>query len=736
VSTRSEGDIVVKKALCNMCPRYCGLNVHVRDGDVIKVEGNPRIPDTKGFICIKGRAAVDFHTHPGRINYPLKRVGKRGEDKWKRISWQQAMDEIAAKLKGVKGKHGPEAVAVIGGTVREPGDWSYWRWCSLFGTPNFISQGRNCGVSEFLSECATYGYHTGQGIRPGITKCAVLSGWNPAESHQQFYNNILEAQKGGMKLVVIDPRLTPIASRADLWLQLRPGTDGALGLAMLNVIINEELYDKEFVAEWCLGFDEIRQYIQEFTPQKAEEISWVPADKIIAAARLYATSKPAVLSRGVASTQLGPASKAAVQTRSILRAITGNLDVEGGNVMGRPCEKYAWLENIHFDQLAEHPERHRDNVSAEFFPIASVKGYRMFREAMKQVYPLGYSAAMYTLVPSPGYIWRAIAEEKPYPIKAIINQGGSPLLVFAQGKKFYEAYLSDKLELHVVMDLFMMPHAQIADYVLPAADWMERVHVKSFWGLQDYYTLGEQAVEPLYERRDDYQLWRELGTRLGQEEHWPETLEKMYDKFLEPAGVTFAELMARDEHWYFPPPKFKKYEEKGFSTFSGKVELTPSIFKKLGYDPLPRYEEPPRSSISTPEIAKEYPLVLASGSRVSSYTHSCYRQIDRLRRIHPDPLLEIHPQTATELGISDGDWVYIETPEGRVKQKAKLTEGIDPRVVNADGYWWYPERPGKVPQFFDTWESNINAIIPDSAEYCTYAGDNYFRGLLCKVYKA
>ena len=733
--TENEGKVIVKKAICNMCPRYCGLLAHVRGNDVIKVEGNPKIPDTKGFICMKGLAAPDLHHHPGRINYPLKRVGPRGEDKWERISWQQALDEIAEKLKDIKDRHGPEAVAILGGTVREPGDWAYWRWCSLFGTPNFICQGRNCGVSEFVSECATYGYHTGQGVKPGVTKCAMLSGWNPSQSHQQLYHDLLEAKRQGMKLIVADPRRTQIAEKADLWLQLKPGTDGALGLAMLNVIINEELYDKEFVAKWCLGFDEVRQYVQEYSPKRAAEITWVPADKIIEAARLYATLRPAVLSRGVASTQLGPSTKSAVQTRAILRSITGNLDVEGGNVMGRPFEKYAWMENIYFDKLLNHPERQRDNVSADLFPIASVRGYGTFREAMKKVHPLGYSASLYMLVPSPGYIWRAIAEEKPYPVKAIINQGGSPMMVFPQGKKFYDAYLSDKLELNVAMDFFMTPHVQLADYVLPAADWMERIAVKTMWGLQDYYTLGEQVVAPLHERRDDYQLWRELGIRLGQEEHWPETLEKMYDKFLEPAGVTFSELMSRDEHWYFPTPKLRKWEEKGFATFSGKVELIPSLFKKLGYDPLPRYEEPPRSSISTPELAREYPLVLTSGSRLRPYTHSCYRQIDRLRRVHPDPLLEIHPETAARLGINDGDWVNIETPEGRIRQKVKLTDSIDPRVVHADGYWWYPERPGKIPQFFDAWESNINNIIPDSAEFCTYAGDNYFRGLLCKVYK-
>ncbi|MDO8491773.1 MAG: molybdopterin dinucleotide binding domain-containing protein [Dehalococcoidia bacterium] len=410
--------------------------------------------------------------------------------------------------------------------------------------------------------------------------------------------------------------------------------------------------------------------------------------------------------------------------------------MEGSNGLGRPFEKYAWLENIHWDKLVENPDRSRDNVSADVFPVTSVRGYKLYREAMKKVHPLGWGAAMYNLTPSPGYIWRAILEEKPYPVKAVFTQGSDPLLVFAQARKFCEAYLSDKLDLHVAVEQFMTPTAQLADYVLPSADWMERPHVKTMWNLIDHYSLGEQCVQPLFERRDDYQLWRDLGNRLGQQGYWPDTLEQMYDKFLEPSGMKYAEFMGKEEHWHLPAPVYRKWEQQGFATFSGKAELAPSIFEKLGVDPLPRYEEPPRSPLSTPKLAEEYPLILISGSRVKSFTHSCYRQIDGLRKAHPDPVVEVHPRTASRLGFKEGDWVYIETPEGKVKQKARLTAGIDPRVVNADGYWWYPERPGKAPRLFDIWESNINAIVPDEPGFCDYAGDNYFRALLCKVYKA
>jgi len=644
------------------------------------------------------------------------------------------MDEIASKLKNIKQEHGPEAVAVIGGNTHEPGDWAFWRFCNLFGTPNYISQGRNCGVSEFIAECAVYGYHTSRLPIPGLTGCTVLWGSNPENSNQLHYKAMLKAQRQGMKLIVVDPRKSGAASQADLWLQLRPGTDGALSLAMLQVIIAEGLYDKTFVNDWCLGFDALKAYIYDFTPEKASTITRVPAEKIIQAARIYATKKPSIVTWGLATCHLGPAGKSAAQTKAILRAVTGNLDVEGGNVLVRPLPRYAWHENLHWDDLINHPERTRDNVSAQKYPITSVRGYRAFRESMKQVLPNGYGAAMYMLVPTTRGIWRAILEGNPYPVKAVFTQASNPLSVFAQPKRFYEAYTSQKLSLHVAMELFMTPTAQLADYILPAASWLERPHVKTRWALQDYYILGDQAVQPLFERRDDYHLWRELGVRLGQKKYWADTLEEMYDWFLKPSGKSFSDFVAQKDNWCRPSAQFKKWEKHGFATNSGKVELLPSIFKSLGIDSLPRYEEPARSPIRTPELAKTYPLILISGARVRHFTHSCYRQIKKLRKHQSDPLLEIHPKTAQRLNIREKEWVYVETPEGRIQQRARLTDTISEDVVHADAYWWYPERNAKAPRLYDAFDSNINAIIPDDPQFCDYAGNNHFRALLCNVY--
>ena len=726
---------IVKRSTCPVCGMGCHVEVLVSNGKVVKIK-----PDTKSYIpasCMRFSAALDYHNHPDRLNFPLKRSGSRGKGEWQRISWQQAIDEIAGKLAGIRDKHGPEAVLALGGSPHA-GDPAAWRWCNLWGTPNYFHLGKNCGEAEFLAEWSVYGELTTLSMpATGITRCTIIWGANPHDSRPPLgWKPFLDAKKAGMKLIVVDPRLTPSAREADIWLQLRPGTDGALALGMINVIINEGLYDRDFVDRWCLGFEDLKSLAMQYTPEKVETITWVPKAKIMEAARLYAVGKPALLTMGVATGHLGKATLSAVLGKCLLRAITGNLDLRGGNSFCDVPEYTAFLDELHWDKLIDHPLRKRDNVSADIWPIASVRALKLFRQAMSKVYPKGCGPAHYMVYPGPTFVWSAIVDQKPYPLKAILTQGSNSFCALANGKRIYRAFTSENLDLHVAMDHFMTPTAQLADYVLPATDAIERVDFGLMWGFSNTFTGREPAVEPLYERRDDYQLWRELGNKLGQQGYWPDTFEGWLDKLLQPSSITFRELISREVPWLFSPPKEKRYEKQGFATFSGKVELVPSMLKKLGYEPLQGYQEPAWSPVSSPELAKEYPLILTSGGRVQAYHHSAHRQLAKLRRRYPYPLLQIHPETAKDLGISDGDSVYIETPVGTVRQKAQLVEGIHPKVVHADAYWWYPEQPGTAPCLFGIWDSNINSILPDDLEHCDYAGDNNLRGLLCRVYPA
>jgi anaerobic selenocysteine-containing dehydrogenase len=727
----------IKKGTCPVCGIGCHVNAHITGGKITRVE-----PDPESFmnrrLCERAAAAVDYHHHPQRLNHPLKRAGGRGAGKWERISWEQAIDEIAGKLSEIHDSYGLEAVAVLGGSPHGPGDAAAWKWCNLWGTPNFFHLGKNCGEAEFLAECAMYGYDTlagwVEGLNPEKTAVAVMWGANLSESSPRLWNTWRRARSEGTKIVVIDPRPTACASEADIWLQLRPGTDGALALGMLNVIINEGLYDREFVENWCLGFDELKALVQAYSPQRAAEITWLPAEQLADTARLYATSPAAVITWGVACCHLGKgAGMSAVLGKCWLRAVTGNLDREGSNRFSDWPQHTAFLDEMNWDHQINHPLRTRDNVSAHRWPIASVKALALYREAMRKVYPKGFGAAQYFIYPAPSSVWSAILDGEPYPIKVIIGQGTNTLCSAGNTRITYDALQSDKLALHVSMDHFMTPTAALADYVLPATDALERPNMINMWGMSDSYVGRHAAVEPQHGRRDDYQLWSDLGKRLGQGKYWPDTLEGWLDRLLEPASMSFSEFAKTPG--YAPPKEYKRYQKTGFGTFSGKVELVPSILTRLEYDPLTGYKEPAWSPISTPELAKEYPLILISGSRVRTYHHSSLRQMEKLRRRYPYPLLQINPETAAGLGIADGDTVCIETPLGTIKQKAQLVQDMHPRVVHADGYWWYPEQQEADPVLYGVWESNINSILPDSPEVCDYTGDSYFRGLLCKVYK-
>jgi anaerobic selenocysteine-containing dehydrogenase len=462
----------------------------------------------------------------------------------------------------------------------------------------------------------------------------------------------------------------------------------------------------------------------------------VPASLVVEAARMYATNRPGRIAFGVAPTQLGEgAARSALLGRAILRAITGNLDVPGGEPLGNPydAENFAWLENVGFEKLVDHPLRTRESVNAHETPVASITGYRAFREAMADVYPEGHTGTAYVLFASQPAIYRAVLEQDPYPVRAIIVQGGEPLLCMGGAKRAAEAFRSDELELLVAMDQWLTPTAQLADYVLPAADFLERPDISAHWGIGNFFVVGQQTVEPLHERRNDYELWAGLGRRLLDPEDWPETLEGMLDRFLAPSGRSFREWADGPVNHLFPRPRWRKYEERGFATRSGKVELVPSLLADLGVDPSPRYTGPPFAEPDAPEA--EFPLQMIPGSRYRELTASNLRQSARLKKIHPEPICDIHPETAADHGIAEGDWVVIERPEGSITQRARLGEGIRRDTIHPDGYWWEPGA-GPGPDLSSAWVANANAITPSDPALSSYAGDQPLRGSRCRIRRA
>jgi thiosulfate reductase/polysulfide reductase chain A len=729
-----EPKVETKRGTCPICGVGCFVETKLVDGKPISIK-----PDrTAGFPadCPRAGQAMDYHDHRERVNYPMKRVGKRGEGKWERITWDQALDEIAEKMKDLRDRHGPETVLTMGGSYKGAGDASCWRWSNLWGTPNILYQGKNCGEAELLSEWAVYGDQSaiGNAPVPGVTKCYVLWGVGGAMSLISQRKNLKAFKDAGGKLIVIDPRRTDLAEMADIHLQLRPGSDGALAYAMLNVIIAENLYDAEFVAQWCTGFEALTEAVKDYTPQHAARLTWLEPEQIVAAARMFATNTPAHIPFGLGAAELGRATTAAVFGKTYLRAITGNLDLEGGAKFADPPTSVRYIEELHWDKLIDHPLRTRDNIGAERYPIASIKGLKAYRKAMEKVHPLGVGPTIYHVVVAPSAIAPAILEGKPYPIKAWILQGGNPQMSLGDSRKLHEALLSDNLELSVNMDHWMTPAGQLADYVLPATDGLERPLVNNMWGFGDSFTAAKRITDPSYERRDDYQLWRELGNRLGQQGYWPDSLEDWYDWVLEPTGTTHQKLSEQDVPWLMNKPDYKRYEARGgFATASGKVELSSDLLASLGYPPIPECEEPAWSPESTPELMGEFPLVLTTGNSLKWYYRSQHKHLAKMRKQHPYAQVTLHPATAAELGIAHDQFVWVETPMGRVRQMAKLDPAIHPRVVHADSHMWYPEREAQGDAHYGVWESNINAIIPDGEGFSDYAGDCYMRGLICKL---
>jgi anaerobic selenocysteine-containing dehydrogenase len=724
----------LKRIVCGGCDLYCGLLAHVdvAKNRVVKITSDPDHPLMPNSICRIGMRGMDFVSHPDRLLHPRRRVGERGSSAWEEVGWEDALDDIAARLRLIVEEDGPEAVSSsIGAGGPMPHDMSR-RFMNLLGSPNWTSPLLMCGGNTACVNRVTQGWHQVSDYES--TRCIVLWGHDPQpKKWVGEYMGLKAATDDGAKLIVIDPFKSFNAGHADLWLQLRPGTDAALALGWLNVIIEEELYDAQFVADWTVGFAELKERVKEFPPEGVARITGVPAETIRDAARLYATTKPAIIPWGC-TLDMQTNSTNALRALGILRAITGNLDVPGGEVFFGYHPQIRSCAEMELNELMPAEQKPKQ-LGADRFKVLSWDCFDLTSKAMEPVWgrPYADQCAGGTIAHAPS-IWRAMATGDPYRVRAFIADGNNALMSYTNTKAIYEGLT--RLDLLVVMDFFMTPTAQIADYVLPAATWLERPALDSNDDATCFYYSGEQAVEPPPDCWTDYRFYRGLAVRMGQGEHWPwKDLEELYDYRLQPMGVTFKEFVA--EHLVHGPElAFKKYEKTGFGTPSGKVELSSSILEQLGYDPLPGYREPPESPVSRPDMREDYPLIYFVGQRDHPFYLSAGRQIEALRNLEREPGLRMHPETARRNGISEGDWVYLETTVGKIKLRAELDEAAHPDVVCAPHGWWFPERAQGEPGLSGLWESNSAAVMGDSDEHCDPAqGLPQLRGMLCRVYK-
>jgi len=695
--------IRVFKSVCRSCHGGCAVRLYVKNGRLIRVAPDKGSPFNRGQMCIKGLSITEMMYHPSRLLAPLKRMGPRGSDRWQTVEWDTALSEIAERLDAIRRETGPESIAVGQGTGRHHFTHVI-RFANSLGTPNWYEPGlANCFIPRVTVSHLTYGgFVVADYYGPTPPRTILFWGHNPMVSGPdgELSFSVKRALRAGAFGIAVDPRRSETGRRCGLWLPIRPGTDAALALAMIHVIINEGIYERGFVEKWTIGFRRLQKHVIEYTPQWAEGVTGIPAADIAAAARRYALEKPAVIEWGVAIEHT-PNSLQTVRAIALLRGLTGNIDVPGGDILGMNIVRpYPVLR----DRLPREAARKR--IGADRFKLLG--GFR-------------------ALLPSahiPGVL-KAMRTGEPYPIRALLNFGSNPLVSIADSKKVHRSLLG--LDLLVVADMFMTPTAAMADYVLPAAFWPEVDQTIELPFVAENAVFAQQKVVQVGQCRQDEEIMIDLARRLNLPGA-DATLADILNERLAPLGISFDELTEKGH--VFPPHEYRKFEKGGFRTPSKKVELYCKALERLGYDPLPSYREPPESPVQTPELAEDFPYVLTTGSRRIEFFHTEQRQIPTLRKRRPEPIAEVHPETADRHGIGNGDWIAVHSPRGRIEMKALVTEHIAPGVINVDHGWWFPEQDG--PDF-GLWQSNANVLTSSEPPYDPAFGTYQLRGLLCSI---
>lgn len=681
----------IKKTICFFCPPGCGIDIEVKDNKPVSVVG--MMESIVGPICIKGEVIPEWYEYElkNRLLHPLRKV-KGG---WQKISWDDAFNLMLDKLGAIKAKYGASALATYIGQVESFRDFGYAarRFFIGFGSDSYYSVDSTCYFAKVLAGQTTYGGYA----PPTLIGSKFVTTWaaNPTGSVPFAADNMFLMKQQGTKLAVVDPRRTFLAKAADMHLQLRPGTDCALALGIINVMIEEQLYDKDFVEKYSTGIVELTEHIKAYTPEKVQDITWVAADMIRAYARLYATTKPSVIFQGNCLDCVENGFQAC-RAISFMIALSGNLDVRGGSTL----MPFFVFSKIALESVPE-AERPPRGAGAETWPL--------FYDCVGQP-------------PMEGMI-RAMLDEKPYPIKALIVQAGNPILSWVDANRQKRAY--EKLDFMVVHDLFMTETAELADLVLPACTTYEQQEIYQYVG-RPMFAMMNKVIEPPEDCLPDWKLWSELAHRMGfGDKYLPwKNVDEMQNQLLKDCKlslpVTVADLLANPGGFFHKKREWKKYEKEGFATPSGKCEFYSKQLEAYGLDPLPTFHETSESPVSSPRLFERFPLILISGNRLLHYMHSLNRNTPSLRARDPEPLVEINTHTAKRLGIKSGEMVIIETQHGMALMKAAATGDIHPLVVS-------------LPH---AWGGLANGNLLTGGSYDPAWGGMPARALLCRVRKA
>jgi anaerobic selenocysteine-containing dehydrogenase len=703
VKNSSDGKQTVGFTFCDGCNQgpFCGIKFFKKGHVVTRIENWPGFPATP--LCTKAYATLQRLYHPDRLKYPLKRTGSKGSGtpEFARISWDEAYDIILGHLNRIKKEYGPQASFFYVGDPKEPRA-AVQRLAATYGSVNYGTESSTaCRRAAMLAELLTYGFPTLGNLPTEKTGVVLIWGTNPAYSGRPFmcHGQLADAKEAGVKFIVVDPRTTPTAATlADIHLKPRPATTAALAAGLMHVIFKENLHDRDFCEKWIYGLDQLQNYVREFTPDRVEKITWVPAELITAAARLYATSGPGGMMVGPQGTTHDL--NATNNHRAILMipAICGYIDIPGG--IAKPTEPLegmaAWFDGPpKFSMRAKLNEMKADRLDRKEFPVWSEKFWEVQTNHLVEWIKAGK-------------------------VKAFLGWGFSTM-IWPQTREYQQAIAS--LEFSMAVDYFYRPWTHdYVDLVLPAAMNFERLAPFAVFGRQIF---GRTPVKPQGECKEDWQIALEIGTRLG----YPEVffngdVEAACNDILAMWGLTYDDLKKNLEKGVTVPARgpelFKKYEtgkmrsdgNAGFATPSGKIEAASLVLENHGYPPLCEFKEPMA-------VTEEYPLVLISGSRVPYITHSKWREDSPwLLELQRHALLTIHPRDAANRNIERDDDVILKTPYGQMMVRAKPTIIVPAGVVGVEHGWK---------------DANVNELIP--RQFDPLSGFPPYKEIICEVVK-
>ncbi len=710
-----------RKAICGICPAGCWVEVNYdAQGRLDRVQADRDHP--LGAICTLGEHAKQILYSEHRLKHPMRRTGPKGRLEFEPISWDQAFELMVERLQSIKAESGPEATAIYTGRgsfelalcdLYQPKDVAVSSASSVlfpFGSPNTLGVGALCYVSmAMIAPHVTLG---GLFINmfSDLENAGLILVWgaNPAtDCPPRDLERILAARRRGAEVVVIDPRRTHTAKAADAeWVPIRPGTDGALALAMTNVIIQEELYDPDFVRHWTLGFDDFKQYVQHFRPEEAAVITGVPAKTIRDLARRVARAEGAspVMYTGLEYSDSGVQ---AIRATLVLWALAGQLDVPGGRCFAMPGGEFP----VNRCGLIANPDL-KKALGRDRFPI-----YSLYR---------GESHAI--------ALPESVLEGRPYRIRGLIILGGSIVTAWPQPGVWKKTL--GALDFLVSIDRQLTADCAYADLVLPATTGFE---IESYMRYGPIFRLRERVIEPVGESRNDFFILAELARRLGYGERFPQDEESLLHFALEGSGYSLEEVRAAGG-WVkkdSPMMEYKKWEKgalradgkPGFETPSGKLEIASSILAEHGYDALPVYTEPAEGPLTRPDLVEPFPLVFNSGARVSTDFRSQHHGIPGLVEKRPEPTVTINRQDAEARGIAHGDRVRIRSPRGEVEMRALVTPDMVQGAVDAN-------MGGGTPVGPVAWrDANVNELT-DIGRYDPISGFPIYKTLLCEVMPA